>query len=163
MNIVLFGLYGSGKSTLAAQFARRYGLEIISSGTFREYLTAKGIDFPMDKGQKPAPEVFAKFINDICEGKTRFVFDNIYTPEGLKAVQNTCKIDRYILLEIDEPTARARVITRGRDDANEEFFAHRFAAFDENIARIKQSLGTKLEIFDAALPIEVLHRRIFEN
>lgn len=163
MNIVLFGLYGSGKSTLAAVLAQKFGLKIISSAVFREYLVANNIYYPLDNGQKYPPELFARFITATAKGKSGFVFDNIYTTWGLDAVRDAVKVDRYILLDIDETTARARVMQRARPDATEEFFARRSAAFDENIGEFKKQLGKKIEVYDATLPIEVLHKQILDG
>jgi adenylate kinase family enzyme len=160
VNIVIIGLYGSGKSTLAKVLSDKYGLKIISSIVFRQYLAENNIEYSFDKGQQPPPIIFADFIAKVCVGKSGFVFDNIYTIEGFNAVNKYCKIDKYIYLEIDEKTAKQRVLLRNRPDCGNEFFKRRSQTFNESIIVFKKALGDKLLTFDATLPIEKLHEQV---
>jgi len=162
MNIVLIGLFGSGKSTLASVLADKFGLKIISSVQFCEYLDKHNHSYSRKGGDRPPFEFFDSFIKEYCGGKTGFVFDNIYTMDGMRAVNETCKIDRYFHLDIDQETARARTIARGRDDVGEPFFQRRTQAFNENIVLFKKLLGDKLVTLDATLPMETLHAKVID-
>ena len=163
-NIVLIGLYGSGKSTLATALAQKYNAHIIASPAFKDYLAQNNIAQDTAHGAKPAPEIFAQFIASATTDKTKsYIFDNIYTLDGLRAVQSAVDVAHYIHLDIPPEIAKARTLARGRADTNPEFFENRTRAWNENFPLLQSALGPSLLTFDATLPLEKLHAQIFAS
>lgn len=117
MNIILIGAQGSGKGT-QARMLKQHGFTHLCSGDIMreeaERKTELGIQAKSywDKGSLAPDEVTIKMLGQHIKGEN-VVFDGFpRTVAQAKALDDTCRIDGVIVLELSEKDAVARLSQR---------------------------------------------------
>lgn len=153
MNISLIGPPGSGKGTQAKKIAEKYNLIHISTGDLlREEVanqTELGKTLKLGTGTLVSDEIIMELIKnrvltrDIYATHSGFVFDGVpRTIEQAIELNTVIKIDKAILLMVDDDEAIRRIIRRGeksgRADDNTEIAKKRLKVYTKETYPIKQ-------------------------
>lgn len=126
MNIVIGGIQGCGKGTQSKLLASKYGLRHISVGDcIFKYLNEEPdfvLPYTLEKyrnGDLAPSDVVNRVVDrELTESVNGFVLDGYPRQKAqLEYLMNhTVKVDAFILLDMSEDTAVARLMFRGRAD-----------------------------------------------
>lgn len=120
MNVVLLGIQGSGKGTQAELLSQKYKLPHINVGdSFRENIQnqtelGKIAKSYIDKGELVPDEFVFAIVEDVLnKAEKGFFLDGFpRNLEQAKFLLSKFKIDKVLLLELDDETAIKRILAR---------------------------------------------------
>lgn len=172
MKLTILGLPGSGKGSQAELLSKTFSIPRICVGAMLRELSrgrddlGKKVRETLKKGELvPDDLVFTLLNQRLRKSDTRkgFILDGI--PRTLNQAQmfrELFSLEKVFLLKIDEKTAIARLLKRGREDDTPEAIKRRFTIFSREIGQIValyRGLGVLVEI-DAKDDSQVVHQRI---
>lgn len=144
MRLLFIGPPGAGKGTQAGKVAARLGIPHVSTGDmFRDNVSrgtdlGKKVDEIMAAGDYVPDEITVGMLNerisqdDAADG---FILDGFPRTEAqvasLDRLIGEDGLDRVVVFEVDEDELTERLLSRGRDDDNEDTIRYRFKIYLE--------------------------------
>lgn len=178
MRLLFIGPPGAGKGTQAGKVAARLGVPHISTGDMFRDNVARGTDIGkeveaiMAAGDYVPDEVTVAMLSErVAEDDARdgFILDGFPRTEAqvesLDLLLGDKGLDRVVVFEVDEDELTDRLLSRGRDDDNEETIRNRFKIYVDQtqpLIDIYESRG--IAIFVNGLgEVEVVTERILNE
>lgn len=138
--LVIIGMPGSGKDTQIEYLSKRRKLTVIRIG---DLVRSKAkIDPQIEADLEAGNLVKNDIVNELVADAIKLARDSEYLisdgfPRDLEqakwleefVARHDCKIDKVLLLDIDDQTALNRLRKRGRDDDDEATILHRLEVF----------------------------------
>ena len=180
MVVLLIGASGSGKDTQAELLKKKYNFEIVSSGdVLRNEIQTKSklgkkLDLFLSSGKFVPDEMVFDLLGKKVKNnlKRRMIFNGavrrfsqVFLLDSLLE-KNSKKIDYVIYFELDNKTAKERLIKRGRqDDIDEGAIESRLSEFRSSFIDIlaeyeKRNILIKI---DASKTIDEIHSIIIKE
>lgn len=144
MKLLFIGPPGAGKGTQAGKVAARLGIPHVSTGDmFRDNVSrgtdlGKKVEAIMAAGDYVPDEITVGMLNerisqdDAADG---FILDGFPRTEAqvasLDRLIGEDGLDRVVVFEVDEDELTERLLSRGRDDDNEDTIRYRFKIYLE--------------------------------
>lgn len=173
MKLAVLGPPGSGKGSQAELLSKTFSIPRICAGEMLRELSreksrlGKRVKEAVEKGELVSDDLVSTLLEQRLEEsgiQKGFILDG--TPRTLNQAQMYRKLftlDKVILLKIDEKTATARLLRRGREDDNPEAIKRRFTNFNREIgpiAELHRRLGVLVEIDTRNDSIQAVHQKI---
>lgn len=171
MKLAVLGFPGAGKGSQAKLLSETLSIPRICPGEMLRALSreksplGKRVKVMIEKGELvPDNLVLALLRQRLGESDAQrgFILDG--TPRTLNQAQMFRKLfslDKVFVLKIDEKTAMARLLKRGREDDTPEAIGRRFKIFNreiDQIVKLYHGLSILVEIDANATP-QVVHKR----
>jgi len=173
MNIALIGKTGSGKSTLAEYLASEFGLTIINSDIWRDYVKAKvdgyeDLQDALATGKHASNEIEAKALQLKLESTTNkngCIVDNLFSLKLLQTFEKKQKLDRVFLLDITDEISNARIMQRARKESIplQQWLENRKTAFEINFPMLECVLGERIIRIDATKDVITIRRQVMKE
>lgn len=167
--IIFMGVAGSGKSSQGRQLADERGLPWLSTGEFLRMLIAGERRKDMISGKLLEDQEIITLVGKIfavVDTREEFVLDGFpRTVAQADWLLNQVKhgqlnVTAVVHLEASEAVVSKRLLSRGRQDDNEEAIRERFREYEESIKPILEHFkeaGIKVLDIDADQPVSAVH------
>ncbi|MCA9386447.1 nucleoside monophosphate kinase [Candidatus Dojkabacteria bacterium] len=179
MNVLIIGPSGSGKDTQSAILEEKFGFKSLSTGSILRSEVKKGskigkeISKYMDQGKWVPTEITYQLLGEEYSklDSKNIIFNGVVRyPDQVKLLDNLVglkgnKIDKVLLLNLDNKAAIERLTARGRKDDKEELIISRLNEFKESFESIIEQYNQRgiLINIDASKTIEEIHKQIVKN
>jgi len=168
MRLAVIGPPGSGKTTQAKLLAQKLSLSHIYMGELARKAVAKKLELGehvkavLKEGELVEDELILRlFFERVSQKDCHRGFVSDGTPRTLiqaKKIEERFPLDKVVSVKISLPTAKERLLKRGRADDTEETITHRFQVYEEKnrpILAFYQKKGRLLEVDGEKNPKEV--------
>ena len=146
--LLFLGPPGAGKGTQAARLCSQHGMKHLSTGDLLRAEVAAGSDLGkeaeavMNRGELVSDALVLAIVKGQLGalGDGGWLLDgfprNVAQAEALEPLLQEISqpLEAVVLLELDDAVLMARMLTRGRDDDNEEVIRHRLEVYREQTA-----------------------------
>ncbi len=142
MRLLFIGPPGAGKGTQAGKVAARLGIPHVSTGEmFRDHVSrgtdlGERVDAIMAAGDYVPDELTVAMLSQrICEddAEAGFILDGFPRTEAqvasLDGLLGERGLDLVVVFDVDEDELTSRLVSRGRDDDNEDTIRNRFQIY----------------------------------
>jgi adenylate kinase len=144
VKLLFIGPPGAGKGTQAGKVAARLGIPHVSTGDmFRDHvargtLLGKKVEAIMAAGDYVPDEVTVAMLSERIsqdDAEDGFILDGFPRTEAqvasLDRLLGADGLDKVVVFEVDEDELTERLLSRGRDDDNEDTIRYRFKIYLE--------------------------------
>jgi len=144
MKLLFIGPPGAGKGTQAGKVAGRLGIPHVSTGDmFRDHVSrrtdlGRKVDSIMAAGDYVPDEITVAMLSDRIsqeDARDGFILDGFPRTEAqvasLDRLIGEDGLDEVVVFEVDEDELTQRLLSRGRDDDDEETIRYRFKVYME--------------------------------
>ena len=144
MRLLFIGPPGAGKGTQAGKVAARLGIPHVSTGAmFRDHVSrgtdlGRKVEAIMAAGDYVPDEVTVAMLSERIsqdDAGNGFILDGFPRTEtqvaSLDRLIGEDGLDKVVVFEVDEDELTERLLSRGRDDDNEETIRYRFKVYLE--------------------------------
>jgi len=174
VRILLVGPPGAGKGTQAAVLSEKLGIPHISTGDlFRAHIAAEtplGLKVKkyLDSGTLVPDEVTNELVRECLlesDAGNGFLLDgfprNTAQAEALAGIleEQDCELDAVVQLDVPEDVVVARLLSRGREDDNEDVIRHRQEVYRSETAPLLAFYADRVVIVDAVGSVEEISER----
>jgi adenylate kinase len=144
VRLLFIGPPGAGKGTQAGKVAARLGIPHVSTGDmFRDHVSrstdlGKKVEAIMAAGEYVPDQITVAMLSDrIAQDDARdgFILDGFPRTQSqvasLDRLLGEDGLDKVVVFEVDEDVLTERLLSRGRDDDNEDTIRYRFKVYME--------------------------------
>lgn len=144
MRLLFIGPPGAGKGTQAGKVAARLGIPHVSTGAmFRDHVSrgtdlGRKVEAIMAAGDYVPDEVTVAMLSERIsqdDAGNGFILDGFPRTEtqvaSLDRLIGEDGLDKVVVFEVDEDELTERLLSRGRDDDNEDTIRYRFKVYLE--------------------------------
>jgi adenylate kinase len=144
MKLLFIGPPGAGKGTQAGKVAARLGIPHVSTGDmFRDHVSretdlGRKVKAIMAAGDYVPDEITVAMLSDRIsqdDAEDGFILDGFPRTEAqvasLDRLLGENGLDKVVVFEVDEDELTERLLSRGRDDDNEDTIRYRFKIYLE--------------------------------
>ena len=167
MNIALIGKTGSGKTTVAKSLSYNFGLQVLDSKIFHEYVKSQGTDWQIMQRALQTGEYAPDYLlSRALELKllkstgNKFVIDNLPCVAFLETFEKHKHLNFAFHLQVSDEESMHRISARARETNITQQFKNRKLAFEANFNQLKNSLGQKMITIDAHKAPEEVYKQI---